>query len=108
MRNAYLVGTLISWMAFCVSGAEAQDTWLSDIRKSCSGYLEIRGKGVGGTIKFQNFDLSVDAGNTLEISQEGVLLKKIEKFEAKDYVSCLKDLATIMKDVQKDLGRAEK
>jgi hypothetical protein len=80
--------------------AHAQDTFLADVRKSCSGYLEVKSKGTAGTIKFQNFDITVDAGNAIEISQEGVLLKKIEKFDAKDYVSCLKELATIMKDVQ--------
>lgn len=96
-----LIPFLVLVPFFPTTVAFAQDNFLADVRKSCSGYLEVKAKGTAGTIKFQNFDISVDAGNSMEISQEGVLLKKIEKFDAKDYVTCLRELATILKEVQK-------
>jgi hypothetical protein len=76
------------------------ETFLADVRKACSGFIEVHAKGTGGTIKFQNYDISVDAGNSMDIYYEGALIKKIDKFAATDYVQCVKELASVMKEIQ--------
>jgi hypothetical protein len=78
---------------------EQSGSFISEVEKACSGYIEIHAKGAGGTIKFQNYDISIDAGNTMDVTYNGVLLRKIQNFEAKDYLQCIKELAAIMKDI---------
>lgn len=80
---------------------EQSGSFLADIGKTCAGYIEVHATGTGGSIKFQNYDLSIDAGNTLNVTYNGVLLRKVQNFEAKDYVQCVQTLAPIMKDIQK-------
>jgi hypothetical protein len=88
----------------CLSRLSAEEqkgsSFLDDIAKTCSGYIEIHGKGTGGSIKFQNYDLTIDAGNTLDVTYNGVLLRKVQNFDAKDYLQCVHDLAPVMKDLQ--------
>jgi hypothetical protein len=71
---------------------------LIEVRKACAGLTSLIANNGTGTVKLQQYDLTVDAGKDVNVYHEGVLLKSVKDF---DYLDCLKSLSTIYLQLQK-------
>jgi hypothetical protein len=87
------------FVSLCASLAQ-DNSILSELRKTCAGFIDLRSKATGGTVKFENYEIKVDAGNSIEVHYEGVLLKKIEKFDAATYLDCLKEMGALLRSLK--------
>jgi hypothetical protein len=78
------------------SPATAGDFTVSEAAQACSGLSSVDVQSQGATVKYENYQLSVQTNGSLKVEQGGVLLRKIENFNYSDYAGCVIDLTKTM------------
>jgi hypothetical protein len=95
LRSLVLALTAFLSSNACWAQDDSSVKLLQEIRKTCSGVIELTTKNGTGIVTFKNYQLDVQAGKDVEIHQEGVLIGKVQSYTSADYNSCVKDLSAI-------------
>jgi hypothetical protein len=101
IRAKLRILALAGAVATCASAARAQQTApdlnLRDIAAVCSGLQTASASGGRGEMSSAGgFDFQVSADKTLQITQSGQLISKIEKFTYQDYTKCVTDITAAL------------
>jgi hypothetical protein len=85
---------------YCKTSVAEEQSPVAIAEHACAGFYSAKAKGEKGTVKFENYQITEDAGGDLTIEENGILLKKVQNFTYQDYTSCLVKLTEILKGIK--------